>query len=149
MAGQFFKTCAIVHVKMSNATIVVDASVLLAVILEEPRKADLLVLTEGATLVAPGCLRWEMGNAFSAMLKRGRLGIDEVSEGLSIFERIPVREMDVRLHSALSLSHRYGIYAYDAYYLDLARRTSNSLLTLDRRMAKIAEKENIDVKGAL
>ena len=127
--------------------IVVDASVVLAVILDEPEKTALVAETEGATLLAPGCLSWEIGNAFSAILKRKRIDFGSVSKGLGIFEMIPIQEMEVSLVDALELCKRHKIYAYDAYYLQLAKRSSLPLLTLDRRMTEVAQQDNIQVKG--
>lgn len=127
--------------------IVVDASAVLAVILDEPEKPALVSATEGATLLAPGCLSWEIGNAFSAILKRKRMGLDSVSKGLSILNMIPIQQMDVSLVEALKLCDRHGIYAYDAYYLQLAKRSSTPLLTLDRRMMEVAQRENIQIEG--
>ncbi len=126
---------------------VVDASVVLAVILDEPEKSALVAETEGATLLAPGCLSWEIGNAFSAILKRKRMDFELVSKGLAIFEMIPIQKMEVALVDALELCNRHEIYAYDAYYLQLAKRSSLPLLTLDRRMSEVAQLENIQVKG--
>src|SRR5690606_5133158 len=123
--------------------IVVDASVVLAVILNEPEKSGIVAATQGANLLAPGCLRWEVGNAFSAMLKRRRLGFEEVFAGLGIFECIPIQEATVDLKAALRLSQQHDIYAYDAYYLELASRSNAPLLTLDGRMAEVARKEGI------
>ena len=47
--------------------LVVDTSVLLAVVLNEPSKAELVRLTTGAGLIAPLSLHWEFGNALSSM----------------------------------------------------------------------------------
>lgn len=127
--------------------IVVDASAVLAVILNEPEKPALVSATEGATLLAPGCLSWEIGNAFSAILKRKRMGLGSISKGLSIFNLIPIQQMEVSLMDALEFCERHRIYAYDAYYLQLAKRSSTPLLTLDRRMLEVAQRENIQVKG--
>lgn len=129
--------------------IVVDASVVLAVILNEPEKSGIIAATQEAILLAPGCLPWEVGNAFSAMLKRRRLGADEVLAGLDVFESIPIQESTVDLKAALKLSKRHDIYAYDAYYLELALKGGMPLLTLDGRMAEVAEKEGITVKEVL
>ena len=126
--------------------LVVDASAVLAVIFNEPEKPSLIAATEGTTLIAPGCLSWELGNALSAMLKRQRIGLGAASKALSIFGRIPIQEMEVSLPDALELCDRHGIYAYDAYYLHLAKRTSTPLLTLDQKMAEVAAKEKIEVK---
>lgn len=140
-------TCAIVQVMPNERKFVVDASVVLAVILDEPEKSALVAETEGATLLAPGCLSWEIGNAFSAILKRKRMDFELVSKGLAIFEMIPIQKMEVALVDALELCNRHEIYAYDAYYLQLAKRSSLPLLTLDRRMSEVAQLENIQVKG--
>ncbi len=50
--------------------IVLDTSVIIAVIANEPEKRVLIRLTKGAELIAPQSVHWEIGNAFSAMLKR-------------------------------------------------------------------------------
>ena len=125
---------------------VVDASVILAVILNEPEKSGIIAATQGGLLLAPGCLSWEVGNAFSAMLKTRRLRVEEALAGLDIFERIPVRESAVDLKAALKLSHKHQIYAYDAYYVEVARRGNLPLLTLDRKMAEVAGKEAVELK---
>ena len=129
--------------------IVVDASVVLAVVLSEPEKSGIIAATQGCILLAPGCLPWEVGNAFSAMLKRRRLGIEDALAGLGIFERIPIQESAVDLKAALKVSLNHGIYAYDAYYIELAIRGSMSLLTLDERMAEVGIKEGVKVKVVL
>ena len=132
---------------MLKKKIVVDASAVLAVILDEPEKSGLVSTTKNAVLVAPGCLSWEIGNAFSAILKRKKMKLELASKGLSIFEMIPIQKMAVSLSEALLLCSRYNIYAYDAYYLQLAKKSSIPLLTLDQRMADVAYQENIQVKG--
>lgn len=129
--------------------VVVDASVVMAVILEEPEKPAIVSVTEGTTLIAPGCLRWEIGNAFSALLKRKRLNMETASRGVDIFEMIPIQEMGVSLEDALELCGRHNLYAYDAYYIQLAKRNSASLLTLDRKMESVAKAENIETKGLI
>ena len=57
--------------------IVVDTSVIIAVITNEPYKASLVELARGADLLAPPSLHWEVGNAFSAMLKQQRIRVDQ------------------------------------------------------------------------
>ena len=54
---------------------VVDASVIIAVIANEPEKERLVEITQGADLLAPASVHWEIGNAFSAMIKRGRVSL--------------------------------------------------------------------------
>jgi len=126
--------------------IVVDASAVLAVVMNEPEKTAIISATRGSILLAPGCLPWEVGNAFSAMLKRGRLAVEAALAGLGIFECIPIQESPVDLKAALRLAEKHNIYAYDAYYLELAIRGGMPLLTLDERMAAVGKTEGIKVK---
>ena len=86
------------------------------------------------------------GNAFSAMLKRERLGIDQVGTALKIYERIALNEVDVDMHLALKICERNGIYAYDAYYLEVAKRRFRSLMTLDDKMREVALREQIQLE---
>lgn len=51
--------------------------------------------------------------------------------------------MEVSLADSLKLCQRHNLYAYDAYYLRLAKRNAARLLTLDGKMATVAEKENV------
>jgi predicted nucleic acid-binding protein len=71
--------------------VVIDTSALIAVIVGEPERKRIVELTAGNTLIGPGSIPWEVGNAFSAMFKQNRLTIDEARKGLAIFENIPIQ----------------------------------------------------------
>jgi predicted nucleic acid-binding protein len=53
--------------------IVVDASAIIAVILNEPEKSKIIDISDDSLLIAPSSIHWEIGNAISAMFKRKRL----------------------------------------------------------------------------
>lgn len=125
--------------------ILIDTSALIAVIANEPEKRKLIALVDGCSLIAPKSVYWEIGNAFSAMLKRGRVALKQVERALGIFNGIPVRYLDVDLHEALVIADQRGIYAYDAYLLASAMRHKAPLLTLDQQMARMAAEMCIDV----
>jgi predicted nucleic acid-binding protein len=125
--------------------IVVDTSAVLAVILDEPERSKLITLTEGAQLAAPGCIIWEVSNAFSAMLKRKRILIKEALRGVKIFKSIPIQSLEVDMPSVLKFCAHHNMYAYDAFYLDCARRHKAPLLTLDKKLQDIAHKEKIRI----
>ncbi len=67
-------------------------------------------------------MHWEVGNAFSALLKRRRLKLAEVQAAMTAYAQIPIRFVDVELAAALELADRFGLYAYDAYLMACARR---------------------------
>jgi len=120
--------------------IVIDTSALLAVIFAEPERDRIVELTSGHTLIGPGSIPWEIGNAFSAMLKQRRLGLAEAQQGLKIFHDIPLRFVKVDLNNAISIANQTKVYAYDAYFLDCAVRHAAPLLTLDRGLERAALK---------
>jgi predicted nucleic acid-binding protein len=125
--------------------IVVDTSAVLAAISERPEKAALVQLTRGATLVAPACLHWEVGNALSAMLKRKTIGIKEALELLEAYGAIPIRLADVALKQAVELSAGLNVHAYDAYVIACAIKQKAPLLTVDGAMAARARELKLEV----
>jgi len=123
--------------------IVIDTSALIAVIVDEQERDNIIKITTGNTLIGPGSIPWEMGNAFSAMFKRNRLGLEEAKRGLEIFNSIPLRYIEPDFVNAVSLSKQTNMYAYDAYFLDCALRQKAPLLTLDTRLKETAQNLNI------
>jgi len=123
--------------------IVIDTSALVAVIVGEPERTKIIKITAGNTLLGPGSIPWEIGNAFSAMFKQKRLSLEEAEKGIFIFNSIPIRYIETDFVSVLNISKQAGIYAYDAYFLDCATRQKAPLLTLDRRLKTSALDFNI------
>ena len=125
--------------------VVVDASVLIAVITNEEEKEKLVAMTNEAELIAPLSVHWEIGNAFSSLLKRKRVTIDEALQAIEIYLQIPVRFVEVELTDSLELANEFGIYAYDAYLLRCAEKYRLPLLTLDNRLVQVAKDRKIQV----
>jgi predicted nucleic acid-binding protein len=124
---------------------VVDTTVVIAVILNEAHKPELLRVTEGADLVAPPSLHWEVGNALSAMFKRNRLSHDDAQAALELYNDIPIRVTEVPLDEAVRAAAELDVYAYDAYMIVAARRTGFPLLTLDGGLAAAANRAGVNV----
>ena len=124
--------------------VVIDTSALVAVIVGEPERSRIVEVTTGNTLIGPGSIPWEVGNAFSAMFKQNRLTLDEARKGLSIFDSIPLQYSKTDFVNALKISKQANMYAYDAYFLDCAIRHKAPLLTLDRRLKTAAQNLKIE-----
>jgi len=118
--------------------LVVDASVLLAVLTSEPERARIIELTQDADLLAPSSVHWEMGNALSAMVKRGRLNTVQATAVLKNYERIPIRFVEVSLPESIQISVERRIYAYDAYLIACARDQRCRLISLDKALLQAA-----------
>ncbi len=125
--------------------IVADTNTFLAVALDEPEKAWIVSVTTGHELVAPEVLPFEIGNALTAMLKRGAISPEEIPLAWNAAEAIPVDLRGLDMPGALALAARFGVYAYDAYFLECALSLRLPLLTLDRGMKHIARQLSIPI----
>ena len=121
----------------------VDASVVMAVILNEPSKPKLLETTQGAELLSAPSLPWEIGNALSSLLKRRRIDLAQAELALKSYRQIPIRLPPLEIEGSVALAEQYAVYAYDAYVIECARRYQTSLLSLDRRQCEVARAEGI------
>jgi predicted nucleic acid-binding protein len=130
----------------SAMELVVDTSAIIAVVTNEAHKKGIVRVSSGADLVAPSSLHWEVGNAFSAMLKRGRLSLGEARRALAAYRSIPIRFSDVELDAALELAARLKMYAYDAYVVGCALKHRCPLLTLDGALARAAAITGVEVQ---
>jgi predicted nucleic acid-binding protein len=125
--------------------VIIDTSALIAVIVGEPERNRIVEITTGNTLIGPGSIPWEIGNAFSAMFKKNRLTLKEAQKGLAIFQSIPLRYIEADFSNVIKLSKNTKMYAYDAYFLDCAIRRKAPLLTLDRNLKATAMNLNIEI----
>lgn len=131
---------------------VLDASVTMAWFLrdEYSTEADSLrrrVIADGAS--APAHWRLEVANALLMAARRGRYDLASLAQDLADLAGAPIR-LD---HSTwieawgetLSLAQRHKLTAYDAAYLELARRSGLPLATFDGDLAKAARKAGVKV----
>ena len=125
--------------------LVADTSTIIAVIANEPEKPLLVMKTQGYDLVAPRSLYWKIGNAFSAMIKRGRVTLEQATAAVEIYKQIPINLVDVDLEQALEIVDKHKIYAYDAYMIACALDRDCPLLTLDGGLAYAAKAAGIEV----
>jgi predicted nucleic acid-binding protein len=123
--------------------IVADTNTFLAVALDEPEKSRIVRATMRHDLVAPEVLPFEIGSALTAMLKKGAISPAEVPAAWDAVRTNPVELRGLDMPAALSLAVRYGVYAYDAYFLECALNLRLPLLTLDRGMKHIARELSI------
>lgn len=98
----------------------IDTSAIIAVLLREPQRIAFASATPGADLIAPPSVHWEVGNAFAAMFKRGRLTLEQAQHALRGYRDIPIRFSEVGLEEALEICRNLGVYAYDAYVIACA-----------------------------
>ena len=127
------------------ASIVIDTSAILAVLLDEPEKQALVEGTMRSVVCAPASLRWEVGNAATAGVKRRRLTRERARQLVTDFEQVTIRELTIDLNRAVGLGLELGICAYDAYILEAARSSGFPLLALDGPIRKNAKKLSLSL----
>ncbi len=133
---------------MTDAT-VVDASVAAAWILEEAfSPAAMAQLGTGEALIAPELLVTEVGNALWKAWRRGEASADQLTGSEVVLDGAvtawhPLLSL---MPHALALARRLNHPIYDCVYLALAQRDGLPLATADRRLARLAEAEGIEVR---
>ena len=90
--------------------IVIDTSVIISVVTNEKHKNLLINITKGATLLAPDSLQHEIGNAFSAMLKRNRISIENTKKALREYDKIPIQFYSIDLEKAINIAYDLKIF---------------------------------------
>jgi len=125
--------------------IVIDTSVIIAVVCNESKRDALIEITRGARLLAPHSVHWEVGNVLSAMLRRNRIGLEQALQVIAAYSQIPIRFVDAELGETLAIAARFGLYAYDAYLVRCALRYGAPLLSLDGGLIQVAQQAGAQV----
>ncbi len=126
-----------------SMNVAIDTSVIIAIIVDEPKKPAIIRQTKGMALITPESVEWEIGNAFSAMLKRNRIDIPKAIEAINIYQQLPIRFANVEIEEAIKLAGQLDIYAYDAYLIRCAMKYQCPLLTLDHGLRYAAGRANV------
>ena len=124
---------------LARPALVVDCSVLAAVLFEEASRDEALARLCGRTLHAPMLIDHEIA---SVALEKHAQGWPPESISLALAD---YAEQALELHRSdvaaqCELAHRYGLSAYDAAYLWLAADMKAPLATFDRKLGEAAQR---------
>jgi predicted nucleic acid-binding protein len=123
---------------------VIDTSAIIAVIANEPEREALIEITRGVDLIAPHSVHWEIGNAFSAMLKRERITLPAAIKAIEAYNKIKIRFVDIDIEKTLRIAHRLSVYAYDAYIISCALHYKYPIVSLDKSLIQCAKKMKVE-----
>jgi predicted nucleic acid-binding protein len=122
-----------------RSPLVVDCSVLSAVLFEEVMRDDALRQLAGRSLHAPTLIDHEMA---SVALKKRRLGwpVASIEAALADYASHALQLHRIDVSAQLALAEHYDLSAYDAAYLALAAALKAPLATFDRKLGAAATK---------
>jgi predicted nucleic acid-binding protein len=120
-------------------SVVVDASVALKWVLDEPDSEAALALRQ-EELIAPGLWLAEAANVLWRRVRMGDLTINQARTRFSELRAGPLASLPIEPHldSALTLATEIGHPIYDCLYLALALFHDTCVVTADRRFADAA-----------
>ena len=127
--------------------LVVDTSIIISVITNESHKNKIIKKTIGKELIAPLSLHWEIANAFSAMFKRNKISLSDAKKALKFYQQIPLRLVEVDQYKSLEICAKHKIYAYDSYFIVCCKQFNCDFITLDKKLALIAQENDINILG--
>lgn len=114
---------------------------------EAARELARQVAREGA--LVPAIWHAEVCNVLLAAERRGRTTAERVREIVTLLDELPI-ETDADLpqrtrHEVLDLAREQQLTVYDALYLDLARRRTATLASLDQQLIRAARAVGVPV----
>jgi len=127
--------------------ILMDACAIMAVIVKEPERNLVIQLTQDAVMVSPDIVSCEIANALTKMMKKKIIEKERMINAFNYFRKIPIKTIEVDIEKALEIAWDYKIYAYDACYLESAKRLNLPLLTFDATMIKAGKELGINIIG--
>jgi predicted nucleic acid-binding protein len=91
-----------------------------------------------------------MANGFAVAERRGILSAADASRGMSHVENLLAEAIEssadfVSMRQALTTALAFRLSAYDAVYLDIARRERLPLATLDQRLLAAARQAGVEL----
>lgn len=117
---------------------VVDASALAALLFGEPEAEAAAARLDGAPLVAPYLLAFELADVRLMKRRCHRDRREAILAAFQLRDRLGVEEIAVDHAGVLELALKTGLTAYDANTLDLAPQLGAELVTLDKTLGRTA-----------
>jgi predicted nucleic acid-binding protein len=98
---------------------------------------------DGASVLVPAIWRLEVANALIVAERRKKIGLTKTTKFLEDLQQfyitVDTDGLDLVFSEVIDQARRYQRSAYDASYLELAKRRSLPLATKDEPLRKVAD----------
>jgi len=119
---------------------VVDASAMGALVFAEPEADDVARAMSAAKLIAPSLLAYELASICLKKIAKYPKKTNELVAAFQMADRLAIEMVSVDLNEVIVLARQATLTTYDACYLWLAQETGASLITLDKKLQKAADR---------
>ena len=124
---------------LARPPIVVDSSLVCAVLFDEPEREQAQERLSRKQLFAPTLLNHEVVNVALKKFRRG-MPAESVELALADYAEQAIEFFDTDLMGQFALARQYQLSAYDAAYLWLAAELKAPLATYDAKLGKAAQR---------
>lgn len=128
-------------------TFVVDASFVIAFLMPDESRLEIDSVfnqfkSSLINLTASPILPFEVTNGLKSALLKKRVTKDYCLSRMEEFFNYQIETQEVNFKEVFLLAEKYNLTTYDASYLWLNKKFDAPLLTLDKRLIKLASREN-------
>jgi predicted nucleic acid-binding protein len=130
------------HVEALPSLVVIDASVGLKWVVDEPGSDMAVALVAGRTLITSALFWVEAANALATKQRRGELDRVALEDAWCDLSQAPLRSVPIEAAgaaAALALAAELRHPVYDCCYLQLAMARGTVMVTADRRFQRLIE----------
>jgi predicted nucleic acid-binding protein len=125
---------------LQRPKLVVDASVMCAMVYGEADADDAEAWLRGRSLCAPHLIDMEVANTGLSKLRRRGVDAQKLGIAMDWYAAMDLDRYAVNVPAVLRLALEYGLTAYDASYLWLAESLGAPLATFDAQLGEAAKK---------
>lgn len=107
-----------------------------------------LELLSSSNALVPELWAFEIANILTKAIRRQRATMHQASEFISILRRLPIQVESGRFWNSATLyaeAIESGLTAYDAAYVDLAKRRGIALATADEQLVEAARRAKVEL----
>jgi len=133
--------------------LVLDCSVAASWVFEDesdPLADRVLDMVADGQAVVPTIWPIEVASVLATSVRRKRISADQIELRMAYLRNFDIRVEDLAIDPArlAHLALDAGLSAYDAMYLELARRHALPLATLDKKLSNAARRIGVEIFGS-